>query len=152
MSKTPASPTFKERAKTALQEVGMRWTQQRAALMELIESAPAHQDAEGYYGLAQARGVDMSLSTVYRTLNVLKRHGLVDERHLSEEHHHYEPRTGEQHYHFVCTSCGSVPEFSGGAVERLREQLRREHGFEAETIDLDLSGLCARCAPRRDPA
>ena len=135
-----------------MRQAGMRWTQQRETLLDVIEHAKGHQDADGLYRLARERDPRLSLSTVYRTLGVLKRHGLVDELHLSEEHHHYEPVPvpgAEQHYHFVCSSCGEVTEFTGGAVNRLRDELRREHGFVVHSVDLDVSGLCSRCAARQ---
>ena len=144
--------SFRRRAEAALRAAGMRWTLQRETLLHVIENAPGHQDADGLYQLARARDPRISLSTVYRTLNALKRHGLVDELHLSEEHHHYEPRPAEpaeQHFHLVCTSCGAVTEFEGRGVDRLRSEVRRDYGFVVRSIDLDVSGLCARCAAKR---
>lgn len=124
----------------------MRWTQQRDVLLDVIDHATGHLDADAVYRLARARDPRISLATVYRTLGLLKQHGLVDEIHLSEEHHHYEVRTADEHYHFVCTSCGAVLEFSGEPVRRLREALRGEYGIVVQSIDLDVAGLCARCA------
>ncbi len=124
-------------------------TQQRDVLLDVIEHAGEHLDADGIYRLARERDNRISLSTVYRTLALLKQHDLVDELHLSEEHHHYEAKTGAaQHYHFVCTSCGAVKEFTGGAADRLREELEREQGLRVTGMQLDLSGLCSRCVAR----
>jgi Fur family ferric uptake transcriptional regulator len=114
-------------------------------LLDVIESAGAHLDADGLYQLARKRDNRISLSTVYRTLALLKQHNLVDELHLSEEHHHYEAKSAEQHYHLLCTDCGRVEEFSGEIVEQLREALRREHGFTVTSLQLDIAGRCARC-------
>jgi Fur family transcriptional regulator, ferric uptake regulator len=142
----PAS--FKDRARTALRTEGHRMTQQRDVLLDVIEHAGEHLDADGLYRLARERDNRISLSTVYRTLSLLKRHDLVDELHLSEEHHHYEAKSGAHHYHFVCTSCGAVTEFSGGAAARLRDELLREHGFHVTSMQLDVAGVCAKCAAR----
>ncbi len=121
-------------------------TQQREILLDVIEHAGEHLDADGLYRLARERDRRISLSTVYRTLALLKQHDLVEELHLSEEHHHYEVKTTARHYHLVCTACGRVEEFGSEGVERLREELRRERGFEVASIDLDIAGHCARCA------
>lgn len=121
-------------------------TQQRDVLLDVIEHAGEHLDADGLYRLARERDKRISLSTVYRTLSLLKRHDLVEELHLSEEHHHYEAKSGDQHYHFLCNECGKVSEFSGGAADKLRDELRRSHGFEVTAMQLDLSGRCADCA------
>jgi Fur family ferric uptake transcriptional regulator len=138
---------FRDRARQALRSEGHRMTQQRDVLLDVIEHAGAHLDADGLYRLARERDNRISLSTVYRTLSLLKRHDLVDELHLSEEHHHYEAKKagGDQHYHLLCTECGSVDEFSGGAVDHLREELERDRGFRVQTLQLDIAGTCARC-------
>jgi Fe2+ or Zn2+ uptake regulation protein len=142
-------PSFRERARRALRSGTTRWTQQRDVLLDVIEHTPGHLDADELYRLARDRDPRISLSTVYRTLGLLKRHDLVDELHLGEEHHHYEARTGDpadQHFHFVCTFCSEVQELSGGAVAHLRDALEREYGVVVRALDLDVVGLCARCA------
>src|ERR671922_310161 len=118
-------PGFQDRAREALRSEGHRMTQQRDVLLDVIEHAGAHLDADGLYRLARERDNRISLSTVYRTLSLLKRHDLVDELHLSEEHHHYEAKSADQHYHLVCTECGAVEEFASGVAERLRDELNR---------------------------
>lgn len=141
---------FQERARQALRSEGHRMTQQRDVLLDIIQNAGSHLDADGLYRLAREQDDRISLSTVYRTLSLLKRHRLVDELHLSEEHHHYEARSANEHYHLVCTECGAVQEFSGGIVQRLREELKRDQGFDVTEMQLDIAGRCARCA--RDAA
>jgi Fe2+ or Zn2+ uptake regulation protein len=141
-----AERTFRERARDALRTEGHRMTQQRDVLLDVIERSGAHLDADGLYRLARERDNRISLSTVYRTLSLLKQHDLVDELHLSEEHHHYEAKTAHQHYHLVCVSCGAVQEFSGEIVDRLREDVKRDHGFQVSSVQLDIAGRCARCA------
>ena len=123
-------------------------TRQRDTLLDVIEHAQGHPDADGLYALARQRDPRISLSTVYRTLHLLARHDLVDELHLAEEHHHYEPRTGgPAHYHLVCVACGDVQEVTGGVLERLREELRRDRGFRLTAAELEVQGRCRRCAP-----
>jgi Fur family ferric uptake transcriptional regulator len=137
---------FHTRAREALRAEGYRMTKQRDTLLDVIEHAEGHLDADGIYDLARRRDARISLSTVYRTLNLLKRHDLVDELHLSEEHHHYEPKTGgPQHFHLVCVDCGSVQEVSGGVIDRLRDELKQERGFEVSGVQLDVQGHCGRC-------
>ena len=143
-----ADGTFHERALQALRTDRHRVTSQRRVLLDVIEHAGGHLDADGLYRLARGRDNRISLSTVYRTLALLKRHDLVDELHLSEEHHHYEAKTEAQHFHLLCTRCGEVEEFAGGVADRLRQELKREHGFEVTAMQLDIAGLCARCASK----
>jgi Fur family transcriptional regulator, ferric uptake regulator len=147
-TRTAAGPSFQDRARQALRVEGHRMTQQRDVLLDVIEHAGEHLDADGLYQLARKRDNRISLSTVYRTLALLKQHDLVDELHLSEEHHHYEAKREQHHYHFLCTECGAVTEFAGGAADRLRDELRREHGFHVTSMQLDIAGVCARCAAK----
>ena len=140
------SDQFRERARDALRSEGRRMTQQRDVLLDVIETAGAHLDADDLYQLARQRDNRISLSTVYRTLALLKQHNLVDELHLSEEHHHYEAKSGQQHYHLLCTQCGRVEEFSGEILDQLQAALQREHGFAVTSLQLDIAGRCARCA------
>jgi Fe2+ or Zn2+ uptake regulation protein len=138
--------SLRDRARAAIRAAGLRWTSQRETLMDVIERAEGHQDADGIYRMARERDPKISLSTVYRMLGVLKRHGLVSELHLAEEHHHYEPTTAEEHFHLVCTSCGAVTEFGGGTLDPLRAEIKRQYGFVVDGIELDISGRCVKCA------
>ena len=141
-----AGESLRDRAKAATRAAGMRWTSQRETLMDVIDSADGHQDADDIYRLARERDPRISLSTVYRLLGVLKRQGLVSELHLAEEHHHYEPTTTDEHFHLVCTSCGAVIEFGGGTLDPLRSEIQKQYGFVVDGIELDISGRCSTCA------
>lgn len=136
---------FRQRSIDALRAEGYRMTQQRAILLDLIGRTEVHLNAVDLYTLARAVDQRISLSTIYRTLAVLKRHELVTEVHLSEDHHHYEPRRGDAHYHLVCQQCGSVEEFGAMVVDVMRESLRAQYGFVIHAVELDVSGTCRSC-------
>ena len=140
--------SFLGQARAALRSEGVRITRQREAVLDVIGRADTHVAADEIYQQARARDPGLSLSTIYRTLALLKRHGLVDELHLAEEHHHYEVRPPTQHYHLVCTECGAVEEVEevfGGSVDHLRDALLRERGFAVASLELDIAGVCGRC-------
>ncbi|MCR4404394.1 MAG: transcriptional repressor [Candidatus Acetothermia bacterium] len=117
-----------------------RLTPQRSLLLGIIRQH-GHLDADEIYRLARRENPRLSLSTVYRTLNLLKELGLVEELHLGEEHHHYEAKA-EEHHHLVCLSCGKVIECR--LTEDLRE-LGRRHGFTMVSAQVELAGYCADC-------
>ena len=150
---TPENPgssaidDFRVHAMAALLAEGYRMTQQRGALLELIARSRGHLDAVALHQLARVADPRISLSTVYRTLSLLKRHALVTEVHLNEEHHHYEARIGEAHYHLICRECGGVEEFGAEVLESMRLVFRRDYGFVVHAVDLDVSGTCKNCAP-----
>lgn len=124
---------------------GRRLTGQRRLLLELLQQHGGHLDARELYRLAQERDPRLNLSTVYRTLGLLRDLGLVDEQRLGEDHHHYELRTSAAHYHLVCQSCGSVVEFTSPLVEQLKEAVGRELDYTITAAQIDLLGACAAC-------
>jgi Fe2+ or Zn2+ uptake regulation protein len=124
-------------------------TPQRELLLRTLEEAGGHLDAEELFLLAREHDPRLSLSTVYRTLNVLKKMGLVEELHLGEEHHHYEVTSPAEHHHLICTKCGAVIEFESRLIEQMKREVAEEHGFEISGMHVDLMGLCARCRKRR---
>lgn len=132
---------------------GLRMTPQRRILAELLEGAREHLDAEAVYRLARRRDANIHRATVYRTLNTLKKLGLVDEldlMHVSGDRHFYEIRPSVFHIHLVCMKCGRVDEPSGPFWEEIKARVQRETDFKPEVVRLEMGGRCAAC--RRDRA
>ena len=130
---------------------GLRMTAQRRLLAELLDSAEEHLDAESVYQLAKRRDLGIHRATVYRTLNTLKRLGLVDEldlMHVSGDRHYYEVRPREFHIHLVCMKCGNVDEPSGPLWTQLKDKVQSETGFKPEVVRLEMGGRCAACQKR----
>jgi Fur family ferric uptake transcriptional regulator len=125
--------------------IGKRVTWQRRLLLDLISQAGGHLDADELFRRAKEREPRISLSTVYRNLRLFKKLGLVDERHLSENHHHYEIKSPTEHYHLVCLGCGRVIEFESPLLQRMKNQIRRENQFEVTNAEIRLQGYCSRC-------
>ncbi len=130
---------------TTLHSSRHRVTGQRRALLEIIQAQGEHLDADELYRLARRRYPRLSLSTVYRTLGLLRDLGLIDEVHLGEDHHHYEVKPSTVHHHLICLRCGRVEEFSSVLAEELAASVAREHDFEMHEVRIDVSGLCASC-------
>lgn len=125
--------------------VGRRRTPQRALLLELINGARGHLDADSLHALAKQRDPRISLSTVYRTIALLKRRGLLAELHFEEAHHHYEARAESEHCHLVCSVCGSVREFDSPLLASLRAAAARESGFALSGVRVEGVGVCPEC-------
>ena len=139
-----SSPTVKH----MLQAKGKRMTSQRALLLRIIQGSSGHLDADEIYRQARERDPRISLSTVYRTLNLLKELDLVKELHFDEEHHHYEMAADAVHHHLVCTECGRVVEFQSPLLDELGAELERGHGFALERLQIDALGRCRECQRR----
>lgn len=143
---TPASD---DEVLEVLRAQGKRVTPQRSLLLQVIRQSKGHLDADEIYRLAREKDPRISLSTVYRNLNMLKELGLISELHLDEEHHHYELKDAAEHYHLICSGCGRVVEFDSSLVGELMNQVSGEKDFLIERAHIDLVGLCAKCRTER---
>jgi Fur family ferric uptake transcriptional regulator len=138
-----------------LQEVesrGVRLTAQRRALIETIQQATGHLDAAGLLELARRRDARINRATVYRTLELLKKLGLIDEldlMHLNGEKHYYEVHTQKDHLHLTCLSCGAVEEFVSPTFEKLKREIAAENDFQIQVMRLEVGGLCRKCERRQ---
>jgi len=127
---------------------GIRMTAQRRAILSVIETANKHLDASQILRKAQKLDSTVDRSTVYRTLGLLKRHGLVDEldlMHLNGEGHYYERKLGRDHIHMACLRCGKIAEFVSERFDALKGQLEQECGFRILVARLEVGGYCSSC-------
>lgn len=128
-------------------------THQRRLLAELLENAKEHLDADAVYELARRKDPRIHRATVYRTLNTLKRLGLVDEldlMHVSGDRHFYEVRPKAFHIHLVCMRCGTVQEPGGPFWEELKRKVVRDTGFKPDVVRLEMGGRCLKCQPKAE--
>lgn len=136
------------RLQAQLAERGIRMTDQHRAILTVIETAKKHLDASQILRKAQRLDASVDRSTVYRTLELLKRHGLIDEldlMHLNGEGHYYERKLGRDHIHMACLRCGKITEFVSEIFESLKDQLDRECRFRILVARLEVGGYCSAC-------
>src|SRR5690348_16088714 len=120
------------RLQALLAERGIRMTNQRRAILTVIETAKKHLDASQILRKAQKMDASVDRATVYRTLSLLKRQGLIDEldlMHLNGEGHYYERKLGRDHIHMACLRCGRITEFVSDSFERLKRQVEKDCRF-----------------------
>jgi Fe2+ or Zn2+ uptake regulation protein len=139
------------RLQRELRTRGIRLTSQRRALVQVIESAPRHLDADEI--LERAKQVDENITrvTVYRTLELLKHHGLIDELdllHLRGHRHFYETHGPRDHIHVACIRCGKVREVESPLYEDLMTQIAADCDLEITVARTEVGGLCAACRKR----
>jgi Fur family ferric uptake transcriptional regulator len=132
----------------ALASRGLRLTHQRRTILSVVETAKQHLDASQI--LRHARKIDPGIDrvTVYRTLKLLKRYGLIDEldlMHMQGEKHFYERRPQRDHIHMACLRCGKIAEFESDLFERLKGQIQRECQFHILVSRMEIGGYCAAC-------
>src|ERR1700728_3246028 len=132
---------------------GVRLTSQRRALIETIQQADAHLDAATLLQRARERDPKIDRASVYRTLELLKRMGLIDEldlMHLNGEKHYYEVKTQKDHLHLACFHCGKIEEFDSATFQRLKREIAAQNDFEVQVMRLEVGGLCRSCAAQHN--
>lgn len=123
-------------------------TQQRRAILSVIETARKHLDASQILRKAQSIDESVDRSTVYRTLDLLKRHGMIDEldlMHMNGERHYYERKLTQEHIHMACPRCGKITEFVSEIFDSLKQQLERDCRFHILVARLEIGGYCSAC-------
>jgi Fur family ferric uptake transcriptional regulator len=124
---------------------GHSMTSQRRLLLELLRDAEGHIDAKELYRRASAKDDSIGQATVYRSLNLFKELGWIDEMRLGKIRCYYEIKQSPEHQHLVCRGCGKVMEFQNPHFQKLIEAVRREHGFKVTKALLYLEGYCPEC-------
>ena len=128
-----------------LSEKGYRLTPQRLMILSAIEDSHDHISAEEIYAQVAARYPHVNISTVYRTLELLKRLGMVYEINLGEGRIRYHSERSGHHHHLVCQNCGLEIDIDESTLSPLKEALLREYNFRAELRHVAIFGLCENC-------
>ncbi|MCL0059201.1 transcriptional repressor [Dehalococcoidia bacterium] len=136
----------------SLNTAGMRVTNQRSLIMEIIRQGGGHLDADEIYRRARKKRSRLSFSTVYRALQTFKKLGLIEELHFDEGHHHYEVKTSGEHHHLVCLSCGKVIEFHQRLSRYIKRNVAEAKDFDITETEVRVSGYCVECRQGRQSA
>ena len=136
-------------SRKAINRAGMRVTHQRALIMEVIRQGRGHLDADEIYRRAREKESRLSLSTVYRNLQMMKKLGLVEELHFDDNRHHYEVKPSAEHHHLVCLGCGRVIEFNYPLAHYLRGKVPEAKDFDITETEVRMTGYCAKCRRSR---
>ena len=128
-----------------LSEQGYRLTPQRMLVLAAIEDSEHHISAEEIYAQVVDKYPHVNISTVYRTLELLNRLGLVTETDLGGGRVRYHPADKGHHHHLVCQECGKVIDLDESVLSSLKDVLFREYKFSADLRHLAIFGHCADC-------
>jgi len=114
-------------------------------ILSAIEDGAGHISAEEIYAQIAAKYPQVNISTVYRTLDLLKQLGLVTETDFGDGRLRYHPVVKGHHHHLVCTGCGAVTDLDESALARLQDVLLNRYSFAADLRHLAIFGLCEKC-------
>ncbi|OGD12355.1 MAG: ferric uptake regulation protein [Candidatus Aminicenantes bacterium RBG_13_62_12] len=131
-----------------------RWTLPRESILDVLSRTSRHMSAKDIYGSLYAMNPGIGLTTVYRTLELLSRLGLVHKVATADGQARYALRKGDEgdhHHHLICTKCGKIIDYRDFMQEELdlvrktEEALARKHNFVIKDHNIEFLGLCEKC-------
>ncbi len=131
-----------------LQAQGYRLTPQRMLVIEALDNAESHISAEEIYEQLHNRYPYSNISTVYRTLELLKKLNLVTETDFGEGRVRYHVADKSHHHHLVCHKCGKIIDLPESVLSSLKGTLLRDYDFDADLRHLAILGECSDCRKR----
>jgi Fur family ferric uptake transcriptional regulator len=132
-----------------LAESGERMTRPREIVVRALAAQPGVVNPEALSYDLHPEGVGRA--TVYRTIDLLERHGMVTRMHL-DGCHGYTLCDEGHHHHLLCSACNSVIPVDATGVEAEIRRLAEELKFRVDTHTLEFAGVCASCQARLDAA
>ncbi|HEX7243249.1 MAG TPA: Fur family transcriptional regulator [Longimicrobiaceae bacterium] len=130
-----------------LRQQGLPVTQQREVVADVVFASSEHLSVEEIETELRRRGERIGKATIYRTMEILVRSGLVEEHDFGDGFKRYEHLFGQgpAHHHLICTHCRKVVEFRSPEIERIQDAVALQHGFQPTRHRLEVYGLCADC-------
>jgi len=120
---------------------GMRMTDQRRVIAQVLSTADDHPDVEELYKRAAAVDPHMSLATVYRTMRLFEDAGVVERHDFGDGRGRYEQAGEDHHDHLIDIKTGQVIEFFDQEIEDLKEALAQKLGYRLVGHKLELYGV-----------
>lgn len=128
-----------------LRESGHKMTPQRMMILTSLRHAPGHLSAADIFEQVKAAYPYVDISTVYRTLTVLKDMRLISETHMGGGDATFEWVASERHHHLICRQCNGVTLLNHTYLEKLGSQIEHDVGFHADLDHFAIFGLCNVC-------
>jgi Fur family ferric uptake transcriptional regulator len=129
----------------SLRQEGYRLTPQRMMILSIIDDSMSHISAEEIHRKVCERYPFVNMSTIYRTLNLLKKLRLISETDMGEGYGRYELLERHRHHHLICRQCGESFAFEHELLKPLQSRLLENYGFAADVDHFAIFGLCQGC-------
>ncbi len=120
---------------------GLRMTDQRRTIADVLESSQDHPDVEELYARASARDPHISIATVYRTVKLFEEAGILERVDFGDGRARYEDADREHHDHLIDMNSGKVIEFLDPEIEALQEKIAEKLGYKLMGHRLELYGV-----------
>ncbi|WP_212525667.1 Fur family transcriptional regulator [Actibacterium sp. MT2.3-13A] len=123
---------------------GLRMTEQRRVIAQVLEGADDHPDVEELYARATAVDPRISIATVYRTVKLFEEAGILEKVEFGDGRARYEDAEREHHDHLIDMNSGEVIEFCDPEIEALQEKIAERLGYRLKGHKLELYGVPIR--------
>ena len=120
---------------------GLRLTDQRRTIAQVLESADDHPDVEAVHARASAIDPGISIATVYRTVKLFEEAGILDRLEFGDGRARYEDAERAHHDHLIDLQTGEVIEFVDPEIEALQERIAARLGYRLRGHRLELYGV-----------
>ncbi len=133
--------------KKIVKQKGLKYTEQREVVLNILLHADGHLSAEDVYNLIKEKKPDsnIGIATVYRALGFLEEVNLISSVTFGTEGKKYESSTKEHHDHLICTKCGKIVEFLDDEIEKRQEKIANKNNFKITSHSMQLYGICETC-------
>ncbi len=111
-------------------EKGLKMTDQRRVIAQIISESVDHPDAEEIYKRAAQKDKNISIATVYRTVRMFEEAGIIEKHDFGYGKARYEGASEEHHDHLINIKNGNIIEFHNEEIERLQEQIAAKLGYK----------------------
>jgi Fur family transcriptional regulator, ferric uptake regulator len=145
---SPASrPSWTEHVHGVLARAGLKRGGARERIIGLLAAEPCALSAVEIEDELKARGTPTGRASIYRVLELLVEHGLVERIEVGDGQARFERALpdGRHHHHLVCQQCGRLVAFDDPGLERAIDSLSERLGVRIEHHDVLLRGDCRRC-------
>jgi len=120
-----------EKFQNALKKENLKLTKQRLSILNNIVNSSGHRECDEIYDELKVDGENASRATVYRTVGILEKYGIVRKLELGDGRARYEYKFGKGHHdHMICVETGKIVEFMSDEIEKIQDKIAEEHGYE----------------------
>ena len=152
VEETTSIDEFAQQFEDFLKSSGLRLTQKRMDVLNQVFAYHGHFQTEDLLVYMRQNGYNVSRPTIYRTLPLLVRCGLLTEFIDAQKNTRYESiHSLKEHAHLICLRCGQIVEFKEPGIDALQKSVCEAHQFKPVRFRNEIIGYCAECQAELEP-